>query len=99
MNGGRIVQYGTYQELLAQGVDFNAELGDGLQTPQQLSPATSLTPANSMPRPGASQRAAQRDAIMMCNVLTCYCAAGFRLLAAGKVCSLSNISSRCDGSR
>ena len=53
MSSGRIVQYGTYQELLERGVDFHAELGDGLQTPQQLSPAPSLTPATSMPGPGA----------------------------------------------
>lgn len=48
MKGGRIVEHGTYRELLDRGVDFHAELGDGQQTPQ-LSPATSLTPANSMP--------------------------------------------------
>jgi len=49
MKGGRIVEHGTYKELLDRGVDFHAELGDGGQQTPQLSPAPSLTPANSMP--------------------------------------------------
>jgi len=49
MKGGRIVEHGTYKELLDRGVDFHSELGDGGQQTPQLSPAPSLTPANSMP--------------------------------------------------
>ena len=49
MKGGRIVEHGTYKDLLDRGVDFHAELGDGGQQTPQLSPAPSLTPANSMP--------------------------------------------------
>ena len=55
MKGGHIVEHGTYKELLDRGVDFHAELGDGGQQTPQLSPATSLTPANSMPGAASGQ--------------------------------------------
>ena len=38
MKHGRIVEHGTYQELMARGVDFRAELDEG-QAPQLSEPA------------------------------------------------------------
>ncbi len=42
MKHGRIVEHGTYQELLARGVDFHAEVEEG-QVPQLSEPAADLS--------------------------------------------------------
>ena len=71
MKGGRIVEHGTYKELLDRGVDFHSELGDGGQQTPQLSPAPSLTPANSMPGAGTACFVATGRLSLL------FCSAGF----------------------